>query len=392
MREMQRKRAKVTTGAALVGVASSVGSNVRMAMQADPMNNGVLTASLTGSGLAGVAAIWGLYSANVARKNAAKIGDQVGQKLATTSMGRAGAELGGSVLNAGSLGCTTIKSFAPVAVALGLAGTGLFAVGTIFAIGQYSSLINDCRNWRNNIDKITDSGNGDHTDFYQLLNIINSLVVTEQEEDMIRKDVNNDQTLSHELKAILIEDKIKNAMTVKINNFKRKVSYRAAAFLLEHGTQVINTYLNAGEVEQELLKLQMKAVMQVVKTDNKKKEALYWLMLTASIVSLIGLILFSIGTCGIAPAVLFAITALVICIVAANSVYTRFTSKKAMSHLEQTCILVLDPPESRVHLSWQHIKNITGAAKTKLAAVNTAVKEQMRTSPENNDELPTWAL
>ena len=245
-------------------------------------------------------------TANV--KTAEKICDGEGARRARANISSACSYILGSIfwlMNKGfELGVSPTCS---AAVGLGAASVGVFGIGSIIGIGMSSLGIYRCRTFRNRLDQYLENPNLSEKE--RLSSAIHflrdSIIVNEREiKELLRMARSENPVATKSEIQDILKQKIKDKTESKINHLKRRTSLRSLSAILDHSDQIL-AKLNSST--QEGIE-EAKALIGIVKEDNRKKEKFYILMLVSSILGLAALIASSIATAGIAPMVLFALS------------------------------------------------------------------------------------
>ena len=194
------------------------------------------------------------------------------------------------------------------ATAFSYVSNSLFGLGSVIGIGMAGLGIYRCLTFTSRLNEYLENQDKDEAQRLKgtLRFLKDSMSVTPEEKKEITEKVDREHAEKTPWeRQLLIDTELKNLTETKVKYMKRRTSHKSLSLLLNQVDKLIGQ-LDRGEGIDEANQL-----ITTIKSENRKKLALYWISFFASVFGLIAVILSTLATGGVAPLVLLGISALV---------------------------------------------------------------------------------
>lgn len=194
------------------------------------------------------------------------------------------------------------------ATALSYTSNSLFGIGSVIGIGMAGLGIYRCLTFTSRLNEYLQNQDKDEAQRLKgaLRFLKDSMSVTPEERKEITERIHRDHAEKTPWeRQLLIDEELKNLTETKVKYMKRRTSHKSLSLLLNHVDRLLCD-LDRGQGIDEANQL-----IATIKSENRKKLALYWIGFFASVFGLIAVILSTLATGGMAPFVLLGLSALV---------------------------------------------------------------------------------
>jgi hypothetical protein len=256
-----------------------------------------------------------------------KIGDFEGKRRAQAQMVSGGFGAVGSGFFVGTKAEALGWVKASTATALSNVATAAFGVGSLIGMGTASLGIYRCYRFRQRLDSVMkDAGSEGMELRAALLFLKDALSIHPVEKLAIEEQVNVENPELEDLdKAQIVEEKLRGLAEAKVKYLKRRTSFKAVEQILSKTDQLLEG-LDQIPADRKTI-VEARDLIDLVKSENKEKIALFAWAFLASLLSFVASILFLaavVGTAVIAAYCLMAVSTLILLVIILRGLYAKY--------------------------------------------------------------------